>query len=153
MDLWQLLHSPRMREHSDACGTPSVPELARRQAEAHRWVESERSGHDVGPRAYLDWRRRYWRNFCRWRYLEHLLGHCRYREFDPTHFALLRGHTEWSVDAAMEFALHQVLRDDREQLEVLFQAPEHLPRPRLVAVLCLLNLNAARLAPPDWSIC
>lgn len=151
MEIWHAIHGSQRREQPESFGTPSVPELARRHADAHRWFESERCGRDVGPSAYRQWRQRYWRTFCRWRYIEHLLGLCQYREFEPGLFGVLRERQEWSLDSAMDFALQQVLRDDREQLDVLFHAPEELPRNRLLEVLALLNVNAARLAPPEWA--
>ena len=153
MDIWHTIHSSLPRERAEWYGTPSVPELARRHADAHRWYESERNGRDVGPDAYHQWRQRYWRTFCRWRYLEHLLGICRYREFKPEHFGSLRDRREWILDTVMEFALQRVLKDDCEQVDVLYEAPEHLPRNRLVEVLSVLNFNDARLSPPEWDDC
>ncbi|MCA9056506.1 MAG: hypothetical protein KDA75_21910 [Planctomycetaceae bacterium] len=150
MDLWHTIHSAR-NERGQWFGTPSVPELARRHAEAHRWYESERLGCDVGPSAYRQWRQLYWRTFCRWRYLEHLLGICCYREFSAEQFGSLRDCLEWSRDTVVEFALHRVLHEDCEQLEVLFEAPEDVPRHRLVEVLAILDFNAARLSPPEWT--
>jgi hypothetical protein len=78
---------------------------------------------------------------------------CSYREFEAEQFGSLRGHAGWSLDQVMAFALQQVLHHDREQLEVLFHAPDHLPRHRLVEVLDLLDVNGARLNPPDWAEC
>ena len=131
----------------------SLPDVARQHADAHRWFESERHGRDVGPTAYQQWRKRYWRTFCRWRYLEHILGVYCYREFDPDLFGSLRGQEEWSFDEVMEFALRRMLRDDREQVEVLYEAPDTLPRRRLLEVLGLLNVNDARVSPPEWTEC
>jgi hypothetical protein len=153
MDIWQALQSSPVRDQQAVAGTPSVPEVARQHADAHRWFESERSGRDVGGQAYREWRQRYWRKFCRWRYLEHLLGVCRYREFEPGLFGTLRHRHEWELDRVMAFALQQVFHDDREQLDVLYHAPDEVPRNRLVEVLTLLNVNSARLQPPEWTEC
>lgn len=153
MDIWQAIQESATPVTAAAGGAPSVPEVARRHADAHRWFESERSGRDVGRAAYREWRQRYWRKFCRWRYLEHLLGVCCYREFETALFGTLREQQGWSLDQAMAFALQQVLHDDREQLDVLYHAPEELPRHRLVEVLQLLDVNGARLSPPDWCEC
>jgi hypothetical protein len=159
-ELWQLLHrldAPSASREYRVGGISgnrtvlSIPEVARQHADAHRWFESERRGCDVGPAAYGQWRKRYWRLFCRWRYLEHLLGICCYQEFEPELFGSLRQQEEWSFDEVMDFALRRVLTDDREQVEVLYEAPDDLPRNRLLQVLGLLNVDRARLNPPDWA--
>lgn len=150
METWQIVHTWRSPDAADLFGTPSVYELAQRHAERHRWLESQKQSRDVGPESLRDWTRTHWRRFCRWRYLEHLLGYCRYREFDPCCFATVCQHQEWRLDPVMEFTLHEMLRQDREQLDVLFHAPHDFNRQRLLSVLQLLNLNAARLRTPDF---
>ncbi len=152
MDIWETIQECAVRQ-ATAFETPSVPDLARQHAEAHRWFESERSGRDVGHVAYRQWRQLYWRKFCRWRYLEHMLGVCRYREFEADLFGTLRTEQGWTLDQAMAFVLQQVLDDDREQVEVLFEAPDELSRCRLVEVLDLIDVNGARLQPPEWTEC
>jgi hypothetical protein len=149
MDAWQQLHAALAANNGVTPGTLSVLELARRQAECHRWLESQLLGSDVGPWAIDDWVRLHWKRFCRWRYVEHLLGICRFQEFDPQMFGVLRGHRDWTCDAVMEFVLDQMLYDDREQVDLLFVAPDEVNRGRLVTVLGLLNLNAARLGFSD----
>jgi hypothetical protein len=151
MDIWQTIQGSA--GSTSVQGAPSVPDVARQHADAHRWFVSERSGRDVGGEAYREWRQRYWRTFCRWRYLEHLLGICCYRDYEPHTFGTLRQQQGWTLDQAMAFALQQVLQDDREQVEVLFHAPDELPRHRLVEVLSLLDVNGARLSPPEWTDC
>lgn len=161
-DLWQAIHcldTTAVSGTAAAATAPerrrvlSIPEVARQHADAYRWFESERHGRDLGPSAYSQWRKRYWRLFCRWRYLEHLLGVCCYREFEPELFGSLRQHAEWNLDEVMDFALRRVLKDDSEQVEVLYEAPDDLPRTRLLQILGLLNVDRARLTPPDWAAC
>ncbi len=156
MDLWEAIHRRGGHDLPPTtttlpAATASLPEVARQHADAHRWFESERRGRDVGPSAYSEWRRRYWRSFCRWRDLEHLLGVCRYWEFDARLFGSLRNHEAWSLDSAMAFALRHMLVEDFEQLNLLFEAPDELPRSRLLQILAMLNFNEARVNPPDWT--
>lgn len=153
METWHIVHTGQFAEMGELFGTPSVYELARLQAERHRWLESQKQGRDVGPQALQDWSRTHWTRFCRWRYLEHLLGYCRYREFDLRCFASLLEHQDWRLDPVMEFTLHQMLRQDREQLDVLVLAPLDFNRHRLLSVLRLLNLNDARLTVPEFHYC
>lgn len=149
MSIWHVVNGSCLPIRGNLGGTPSVLELARRQADDHRWFESQRCGRDAGPSACCDWFAQNWKRFCRWRYVEHLLGIRRYREFDPRTFSILRDHVDWRHDPVMEYVLLQTLQADCEQLDLLYIAPDEVNRGRLVAILDLLNLNAARLGRPD----
>ena len=52
-----------------------------KEAERHKWIESQKHGRDLGQAAIRDWYRNYWNRFCRWRRMEHLQGTRRWREF------------------------------------------------------------------------
>lgn len=148
-EIWQSIGRP------DAASRPqftsSLPEVARRHADAHRWWESERTGRDLGQAAYRDWRLRYWTAFCRWRHFEHLVGVCRYREFGESSFGRLRDCDLWRQDPVMTFAVLKFLRDGWENLTLLYQSPDEYSRPALVRALELLDINSARVEPPEWS--
>lgn len=36
------------------------------EMQKHRWIESEKAGHDLGESAYLDWVRKYAKSFREW---------------------------------------------------------------------------------------
>jgi hypothetical protein len=150
-DIWQAIFRPDGFPRTELRAPLSLPDVARRHAEVHRWCESERKGRDVGSGAYREWTLRYWRNFCRWRRLEHLLGVCCYREFKVEDFGKLRDGDFWQQDEETTFALWKLFRDDWENLEVFFSAPDRFSRSRLLRVLDILDINEARVDPPEWA--
>lgn len=64
----------------------SVHVDARREAEKHKWIESERNGRDLGQQAIEDWYRKFWGRYCRARRLEHLSGEQLWVEFAEHEF-------------------------------------------------------------------
>ncbi len=56
---------------------------ALREAERHKYLESDKAGRDLGHAAIDDWHRRHWTIWLRHRWLEHLLGLRCWEEFDP----------------------------------------------------------------------
>ena len=67
----------------------SLYDEARHEAERHKWIESERHGHDLGDYAIRQWYQQHWLKYCRMRRLEHLRGMRRWREFDDQAFGCL----------------------------------------------------------------
>ena len=63
---------------------------AQRIADAHKYIESQKAGHDLGATAIDDWQRRHWTLWLRHRYVEHLLGETCWEEFDVARFGRLR---------------------------------------------------------------
>src|SRR5215469_4387805 len=60
----------------------SIYDEAIREAQRHKWIESQKHGRDLGDQAIRDWYRKHWRSYCRHRRLEHLRGRRRWAEFD-----------------------------------------------------------------------
>lgn len=149
-EIWRAFDHGKAIERSHV-STESLPDIARRHADAHRWWESERSGQDLGQAAYRDWRRRYWNTFVRWRHVEHLVGICRYREFCESSFGRLRNCDYWERDPVMTFAVLKFLHDGWENVTLLYSSPEEYPRSHLLQVLELLDINSARIEPPEWT--
>ena len=69
----------------------SVYVEADRRADAHKWIESERAGRDLGEEALRQWARLYWRYFLRACWLEHLRGERYWSEVDRGDYGLLAG--------------------------------------------------------------
>ena len=67
----------------------SLYEEACREAERHKWIESQKQGRDLGEHAIHEWYRNYWLSYCRHRRLEHLGGLRRWVEFSDEHFGCL----------------------------------------------------------------
>lgn len=128
----------------------SLWELATREADDYRWIESERSGYDVGPIAQREWSRRYWRIFCRYRRLEHLMGQRRIREFDDESFGRL-SEPELLRRPVFRFVIKHFADEGWENLQFVFWAPEHgFDLPELHEALSVVDVNAARIDPPRW---
>lgn len=124
----------------------SVYAEARREADAFKWVESERAGRDLGEEALRDWARRYWRPFLRACLLEHLQGRRFWAELD-------RGDGDFGGLAGQEGGLAgevlRLLRDGAENLDVILWARR--AGADLEAVLRALeraDVNSRRLPHP-----
>jgi hypothetical protein len=126
--------------------THSIYAEARREADAFKWIESERAGRDLGEEALRCWARRYWRPFLRARLLEHLLGRRFWAELDRGEgdFGGLAGH-----EAGPGAEVLRMLRDGAENLDVILWARR--AGADLEAVLRLLeraDVNSRRLPHP-----
>ena len=64
----------------------SIYDDALREAQRHKWIESQKQGRDLGEQAIRDWFRKHWRSYCRHRRVEHLRGRQRWAEFDDDAF-------------------------------------------------------------------
>src|SRR4051794_27270646 len=68
----------------------SVHERGEIEAQRHKWIESEKAGHDLGSGAILCWIRFHWNGFLRERWLEHLQGRAFWYELDRDDYGLLQ---------------------------------------------------------------
>lgn len=127
----------------------SLYEEAFREAERHKWIESQKRGRDLGDQAIREWYRRYWMIYCRCKRLEHVRGERCWREFDEEAFGQL-----YSLIVSGDLLLDRVL--DRldagyENLDVLLWAHEWgLPLERVLYLLELIDVNRARLEPARY---
>jgi hypothetical protein len=125
---------------------PSLYEEAFKEAERHKWIESQKQGRDLGENAISEWYRVHWRHYCRWKSMEHLRGSCRWREFGDEKF----GHI-YSLIVAGDLLVDRIL--DRvyagqENLDVIRWAQDFgLPMERVIDILAQLDVNGARLDP------
>lgn len=128
----------------------SLWELATREADCFRWLESERSGYDVGPVAQREWSRRYWRIFCRYRRIEHLTGQRRIREFDEDSFGRL-SDPELLSRPVFRFVIEHFTVEGWENLQFLFSADLHgFELRELHEALSVVDVNSVRFDPPRW---
>ena len=137
-------------DQCEASASPSsVYDHARREAEKHKWLESEKQGCDVGPQAIEDWYRQFWGKYCRQRRLEHLAGRQQWAEFADHEFGqmyelLVSGNSllQDLIDRFergwenLQFAvwLHETKRSQEEVEYIL-------------SLLEIININIARLEP------
>lgn len=126
----------------------SLYEEGRREAQRHKWIESQKCGKDLGDSAVTEWYRRYWPIFCRLRCLEHLAGCRSWSEFAPEDFGLI-GKLIRDEDLLLEMILDRA-SGGMENLGLIVWAQEwRLPMERVLYILEQLNLNRAQLQPLD----
>lgn len=130
----------------------SLHDEARLEADRFKWIESERRGYDLGGWAYREWCRRHWIDFCRWKRVEHLLGHREYAEFDSSSFGKLRSLADTeTAGAIVDFVIERFTRDRWENLHFFIEAhPTAAPTSPLQRILRILDINGVRLDPPNW---
>src|ERR1700722_4069778 len=124
----------------------SIYEEGLREAQRHKWIESQKQGRDLGDQAIRDWYRKYWRAYCRHRRIEHLRGRKRWAEFDDEPFGKID-----ALIASGDCLVDRVL--DRgypghESLDIINWAIDWgLPADRVVDILAQLDVNRARFEP------
>lgn len=130
---------------SAAVAARSLYEEAYREAERHKWIESQKRGHDVGETAIREWYRLHWRRYCRVKRLEHVLGSGCWREFGDDHGRL------YSLIITGDLLVDRVL--DRayagyENLDIINWALDWgLPIDPVIEILAHVDVNRARLDP------
>jgi len=128
----------------DAAPAMNLYERAFREAERHKWLESERTGYDVGEGAIREWYATRWAHFCRVCQLQHVAGRVRWDQFDPETFGTLHG-----VIASGDVLADRILdRIDAgwENLTILLWAREWgLPMKATMTILERIDVNRARL--------
>lgn len=124
----------------------SVYDEARKEAEIHKWIESQKHGRDLGERAIEDWYRAYWQLFCRHRRLEHLVGRRCWREFNDEKFGGLYSLIV-TGDTLVNLVLDRVYAG-YENLDIINWGLDWgLPMGRVVDILAQIDVNRARLDP------
>jgi hypothetical protein len=132
-----------------SCDALSLYVEASREAQRHKWIESQKRGRDLGEYAIREWYRVHWPQYCRYRRLEHLRGSRRWAEFNDEPFGQL-----YSLIVQGDLLADRIL--DRvyagfENLTIINWAIDWgLPIGRTLDILAQLDVNRARLEPePD----
>ena len=130
----------------DAAPAMSLYERAYREAERHKWLESERNGYDVGDGAIRDWYSKQWPRFCRTCQLQHVAGRVRWDQFDPATFGTL--HEAIARGDLLADRILDRIDAGWENLTILLWAREWgLPMKAVLTILERIDVNRARLDP------
>jgi CheY-like chemotaxis protein len=122
-------------------------EEATREADRHKWIESEKAGRDLGEHAIRDWHKNYWRSWCRERWIEHLHGDRFWVELDRDDYGLLQRKFHNNVDV-VEAVLDRI-KEGGENLDIIQWASENdYDTETVLEILKSLDINSRRLAPP-----
>lgn len=139
-----------MRAGGERLTIHSLRDLASHEADAFKWLESERCGYDVGSIAHREWCRRYWRTFCRYRRIDHLLGTRRIREFDDDSFGSLNDPI-FLLRPVVSFVVQRFVHEGWENLHFFLWAESHgFSEREILDVLSVVDVNSARIDPP-WT--
>ncbi|MDA3959916.1 MAG: hypothetical protein PF961_03930 [Planctomycetota bacterium] len=116
------------------------------EIERHRWIESEKKGHDVGPSAYEEWLTQCWNGWVRSKLLEHMYGWRCWSAFrSELHGLLRRGTVERHVSNEVLHRVAWILGHGGENLDVIDWAVEHTSEVQNVLwLLEQIDINAAR---------
>ena len=139
-----------MSAHAGNVGSVhSLYDEAMREAERHKWIESQKHGCDLGEHAIREWFRVHWPGYCRCKRLEHVRGQCCWAEFGDEAFGQLH-----SLIILGDLLVDRILdRVDfgNENLDIIRWAfVWGLPVRRIVDILEQIDLNRARLQPRSF---
>lgn len=131
----------------DPPGARAKPESlyreALREAERHKYLESEKARRDLGPAAIDDWHRRYWTIWLRHRWLEHLLGLRCWEEFEPWRFGRLSALFPEQETLVSEIA--DLVRRGAENADILWwAAKQRRDLAAAIAILTEVRINEIR---------
>lgn len=114
------------------------------EARKHKWIESEKAGHDLGEWAIRYWIKKHWNGFLRARWLEHLEGKAFWIELDQDDFGLLLREFQ---DSPLIVPILDMLKRGGENLDVLNIAhDEHWVMDDALQILESLDINSRRLS-------
>lgn len=118
-------------------------DAAKMEAQKHKWIESEKAGHDLGDTAIRAWHKNYWRAWCRERWVEHLRGERFWVELDRGDYGLTHGI---GSDVTLADSILDRIKEGGENLDIIQWAVDqgyHLPD--VLEVLKVLDINSRRL--------
>jgi len=125
----------------------SLYDEARREAETHKWIESQKQGCDLGEHAIREWYRSYWLLYCRHRRLEHIRGEAHWLEFESEAFGVR--YTLIMTEGLLADRILDRLDCGYENLDVIHWAHENgLPIDRVLDILEVIDVNRARIDHP-----
>ena len=121
----------------------SVHDRGALEAQRHKWIESEKAGHDLGDWAIKGWVRQHWNGFLREKWLEHLEGRTFWIELDHNDFGLLQRSYQ-NFDLIREIVWR--LKDGQENLDILNWAIDDcLDMEQVLSILEMLDINSRRI--------
>jgi len=113
------------------------------EALAHKWIESEKAGRDLGESAIRCWIRQHWNGFLRERWLEHLEGRTFWIELDHADFGLLQ---RFYPSSQLFHDILFKLKCGQENLEIILWALQNsYPMDAVLDILETLDINSLRI--------
>lgn len=119
----------------------AIQEMAR-----HRWIESQKAGHDCGDQADHDWLALYWKGWARSKLLEHYYGWRYWSAFGSQQYGLFNRTTvEHAVPDDVLKKVAEILAGGGENLDVIDWAlSQSCSLDPILWLLDRVDINAAR---------
>lgn len=124
----------------------SVYDEARKEADRHKWIESQKEGRDLGDYAIESWYGKYWLLYCIQRRVEHLKGERPWREFSDEPFGKLDRILRSRDPLALRI-LEWVTAGNENLIIINWALDCDWPMDRVVDILAEIDVNRARLDP------
>ncbi|MDR1612549.1 MAG: response regulator [Planctomycetota bacterium] len=135
----------RLRSLPGSIVTKNLFEEASGEAYRHKWIESEKSGHDLGDAALEDWHRRFWHKFVRERWIQHIKGEIFWPELDNDDFGVLET-SEFDGCRPQADKIVEILENGGENLDIVQWAIDTgQDMGCIMRILGRLDLNSHRL--------
>ena len=135
--------STAVEEAVVAADRQSVHDRGIAEALRHKWIESEKAGHDLGETAISHWVHQHWNGFLRERWLEHLEGRTFWVELDQDDYGLLQ-HA-FLENALIDEVLDR-LKTGQENLDLLLWAiTAGHDVDEVIDILEALDINSRRI--------
>jgi hypothetical protein len=137
---------PTDRAGADGVMVHSLTAHALCAIDRHKWIESEKTGRDLGDAAMKDWVDRCWKGWTRARLIEHLYGWRCWGAFDVDDFALLSHATvDYHVPHRILEHVAEILAEGGENLDVITWALANgQPLDAILWLLDRIDINAKR---------
>ena len=115
-----------------------------REAERHKWIESEKAGHDLGEAAIRGWVKKHWWGYLRARWIEHLHGQRFWMELDQGDFGLLK--SKFQEKAILLDRILDRIKAGQENLDIILWGLDWgISLNDIREILSALDINSRRL--------
>ena len=134
----------------------SLHNECRRHEDEHKWIVSQRAGHDLGEKAIEEWVRNHWHGYLRARWVEHLQGKCFWIELEQCEYGLLRREF-YDEKPLLDEIMGRLARGEENLLIILWAVDQGFSAAyveRIIRILTSLDVNSSRLlhrsqVPPE----
>src|SRR5207247_516718 len=115
------------------------------EANAYKWIVSQKAGRDLGDDAIREWVKLHWWGFLRARWIEHLQGKRFWMELDHNDYGLLL--REFSDIRPLLDEILALLKDRKENLDIINWGIDNCKgMDDIHRVLATLDMNSRRLS-------
>ena len=116
----------------------------RKEADAYKWIESQKAGYDLGEAAIRRWVQQHWNGYLRARWIQHLEGKVFWTELGEKEFGFLK--RQFQDHALLLDRIVDFLKAGKENLDILLWSIDwRINREHVLAILDELDINSKRL--------